>query len=305
MVKAGTVSGVSESNVKFNKRRLVRPYIYSMICSLLLFIFFTGAFLIAALSGVSNLRKISNFYKMSSGMSNTLVNNIIFTKILILSNSTDEGLMSEVEGNNDIYSIEKGFVSSNFDKISNLLFEHLKMVDYGVFKSVRSEFYDKLNCDYLYSTIKEDLYTAVTNINPELKDIPAKMCNAMRYTNNTRNLFFNILEEVNYSNKRLLNSVQNSGQDYAKLKAVFDAEAFWDLSAYVIFVVRPVQSYLKDTVVFTEHLTAAASLHRTVVLFLLLYIFLEIMIFYLINSKFSQTILETNEKFSEFLNCIQ
>jgi hypothetical protein len=311
LFKLSTVEGEVESLIKFNKNKLIKPYLCSMLFILIIFIIFTGAFLILTISKTSSLRKISNNYSVSADLSHTIVNNIIFTKILILSNSTDEDISKDIYGDNQNFNLindnnisDTGFINSNFNKVTKLLFEHLRILDDPNFHSIKEEFYN-LDCAYIYNTYLEEYDSKLKSSMPELSNLPQTLCETLQFTKNTRNLFFNIIEEINFSNKRLFNSVVNSDRSYTSLKKVFDAEAMWDLIAYVIFVVRPLQNFLKEKVIFGEYVTAATILHEIVVFFLVFYIFLEILIFYLINSKFSQTILETNEKFSEFLNCIQ
>jgi hypothetical protein len=298
----------SDFAVKFDNKKLIRPYIFSLTFSLFFFVFFTIAFALTSLSGNLNLRYISDFHILSSDISQTLVNDITFTRISILSNVTDVQLSNEMtsstEDNSTVFQ-EKGWVRRHNQILQNYLFEYLKMFDSINFEQIKLIFSDDLNCEYIYSIIRDDLYVKIISDYPELTEFPIEMCKSLVYTERSPNLFFNIIEEVNYSNKRLLNEIENSDRSYESLKKIYDNTEFWDISSYILFVIRPIQNYLKDDVVYEIYLTSAKGFHQMVIIFFVFYILFEAIIFYLINYKFSSTLLDSNEKFSEFLNCIQ
>jgi hypothetical protein len=256
----------------------------------------------------SNLKNISDFHVLSSDISQTLVNDVTFTRISIISNLTDEQLSIEMASDkleNSTQFQEKGWVRRHNQILGNYLFEYLKMFDSINFEEIKILFSENLNCDYIYSNIRDKLYVKIISDNPDLTNFPIEMCKSLVYTEKSPNLFFNIIEEVNYSNKRLLNQIENSDRSYESLKNIYDNIEFWDISSYILFVIRPIQNYLKDDLVYEIYLNSAKGFHQMVVIFFVFYILFEAIIFYLINYKFSTTILDSNEKFSEFLNCIQ
>jgi hypothetical protein len=284
--------------IKFDNNKLLKPYMLSLVITLTFFIIFAFVFVFYTVSGLDHLFNISEYYLLNSDLSHTVVNDIIFTKTLIISNGTN---YEENKPESERLNLE--YIENNLNKVEGWIFDLMKMIDFSDFSSTKELFYN-VDCNYVYSNFNKDL-DGITSNYPELATLPKKMCEALKYTNNTHNLFINVIEEINFTNRRILHSIANSNMSYSQLREIFEKQTLWDISAYAIFVVRPMQDYLKETVVFDEYYGTASGLHRIIILFLILYVLLEILIFYLINSKFSRTILNTNEKFSEFLNCIQ
>ena len=177
------------------------------------------------------------------------------------------------------------------------------MFDYGGLSSYKTIFEKTMTCDYIYSNLNDSLYFETVKSYSQYSNLPDQMCKSFKYTN-TSDLFFQSLAEVSYANRQILNNIEHTNMAYDLLKSIYDGTFLFDLTAYVLFVVRPIQQYLKEEIIFTYYWTNSQGLYQIVLAFILLNIFLEVCVFYVINSVFNRRILDSNKRFSEFLSCI-
>lgn len=303
--------------IKFDKENIVRPYVKTLILGYIYFIIFVGIFLLSSLSFYSSLENYSNFYRSTSELSHTLVNNILYTRLLIFTNRTDQMLNLAIQGaqkagdnntryfDNTIYSDlpEEGYLRMSLEDVKVLINEHKRMFDYGGLSSYKTIFEKTMTCDYIYSNLNDSLYFETVKSYSQYSNLPDQMCKSFKYTN-TSDLFFQSLAEVSYANRQILNNIEHTNMAYDLLKSIYDGTFLFDLTAYVLFVVRPIQQYLKEEIIFTYYWTNSQGLYQIVLAFILLNIFLEVCVFYVINSVFNRRILDSNKRFSEFLSCI-
>jgi hypothetical protein len=303
--------------VKFDKEKMVRPYVKTLIIGYIYFLIFVGIFLLSSLSFNSSLENYSNFYQSTSELSHTLVNNILYTRLLIVTNRTDQMMNLAIQGaqkagdnitrffDSTVYSDlpQEGYLRTSIEDVQVLIREHMRMFDYGGLTSYKTIFEQTMTCDYIYSNLNDTLYYETVKANSQYINLPSLMCKSFKYTNTT-DLFFESLAEVSYFNRQILNNIEHTNFVYDLLKSIYDSILFFDLTAYVLFVVRPIQEYLKEDIIFAHYWSNSQGLYQVVLAFLLINIFLEICVFYIINSVFNRRILESNERFAEFLSCI-
>jgi hypothetical protein len=248
-----------------------------------------------------NLIELSEYYILNSDLAHDTINNICFAKSMIITNNTDYDLGYIIDKE---FNSNEGFLRGNTAFLTQSIENLLKMFENPQFKGTRDEIKSSINCDFIYKNIKEIFYTQAIQVDSRFAELPIRICNKLQYDKNTENLFFTITEIMNYSNIDLLNRIDESDRTYKEQSSVFNSNIFLKLFTKALFIIRPIQFYIKELVLYVQVLNSANGYYLLILVFLIINIFLELVLFYLVNNKFNKKIIGGNNKFSEFLTCV-
>jgi hypothetical protein len=157
------------------------------------------------------------------------------------------------------------------------------------------------NCDYLYHNIKDPIFHSFKDSYSFSKftyDL-VKLCNS--YPSMEVKNFMSLIESVNYSNMKLLKMYNQQFKNYDQVSVINDLDEFYDQFTIVVLIIRPIQTFLYDTIISNSIEQARNSFLICIFIYLVLNILVEIAIFLLIDGIFIQKVLLIENEIKSFI----
>ncbi len=147
-----------------------------------------------------------------------MVNNILLTKVIMLTNITDTDVEA-LFANNDITLQNKnsiGYIKQNIVMLEELQ-KKVVALNRKEFQEVE-RFYDEVNCEKTYRSLNDSIYNQILikygAYSPKgvesLSNVPIVTCEKFKLNKNTTNSFSMNINELIFNNKRILDNYRDT-----------------------------------------------------------------------------------------------
>jgi hypothetical protein len=279
--------------IKKSKENMLGPFIKFIFCLFLIyFLAFFSMFLFWN-SIHNHMVFINNYSNEFMNNNNIIINNVLLFQAIIANNQTDYQL-SQILNNQGSKGQVRTNIINSYERFKILkkyeIHDDLQpVVDYK--KQV-------MDCKSGYK-IEDLIYSRFQDKSDKLLPTLEQVCKTYPFMNGGS--FDKIQSELLYNNLVLLNTYEQSDQDYTKMKAIWDDFNFYDVFIIFLLIIRPISDYIVNNFIFPLVINMINYYLLFSLVYLILNILADIVIFILIKIFIINKIQKNNNEIKEFI----
>jgi hypothetical protein len=292
---------------KYSKIRIVKSQLIIPLVKVIIGIYLS--YFVFALANLYIFTILYDRVKMMNSYStdfmnnlNKVASNILLFQTLLSNNQTDSELNFLIKNN-----YNSGYVRESIKDSYQGLKKLKKYENLSNLKEVYDFQKNYTGCQNIYSdrdTIFNQIISESSNNwnYSHLIDSMSNVCQSYYFMNDG---FSDILDtlhtELLYKNKLLLNKYEQTGQEYSKMKTTWDDSEFFDLEIIFLIILRPVSELFLENIIYTLVTNSIDYFSVYTLFFLVFNIFIDVLIFYLIEKLVLNNIQDVDEHISQFI----
>lgn len=113
-----------------------------------------------------------------------------------------------------------------------------------------------------------------------------------------------IFDEISYDSLHLYNLYDSSLKSYTEIVNIYEDFMFYDVFLIFIFIFRPVRKFTSDYVYNNIILNSSDNYLVFTIVYLILNILVDLLIFYIINRMIVKKISDINKHLNNMITCI-
>jgi len=294
-------------NMKYmiNKQKLISPLL--RMTTLIFSIYYIYSLFYYYIIDASSKTLVFNTeaFRLISDNDNQVFNTLNLLQVIVLTNNTDRDLYKRIYNTDE----DKGFILNN---IAEILKQRTTisfwMKEYSQFKALEESQRQLMNCDYIYTGINDDILNHLQNsyyIDSKDKLVTSLQNICKKFKMVDKSEFNYLIEEFVYLIKSMLMEYSNNDGSYNSIADIYTLDTFYDTSLISLIVIRPIQYVLTYSVVYEVTIQSLNFYSGLIIIYLILNIFVDIGIFFIIQRKVIGEILNINNELNNFIDIIR
>ena len=238
----------------------------------------------------NNFLDVNTYSTYFIEIQNKNINNALLTQSIFANNQTDHQLNKFMTGDTSIGYLRQGFMDSYVT-----LTELQKLEKLTILQGVRDVVNTITNCSNIYKST-DLMYKHFDDIT--ISSLIAA-CGTYQFMNQGN--FYTLQYELIYLQQSLLNFYENTGQDYKKMKFVWDMFKFFDMLVINNIIMRPITDYIYNDLIYSVIISCIDNFVVYALFYLISNMLVDILILYLINTLIITKIQKFEREIKEFI----
>jgi len=307
----------SKGTSYLDKADILVPFVYLLLILFALYYFYSLIFYFLFRSSYNDFMLTAEFQSKNTDLDNKMMNNLNLLSTMMILNKT------EAEFSYDLFGEREGLLMMNlFTNVQKIQMEMNKYKKTNnKFKQLDEMEQSLMNCSFIYNNLNDsilfDLYQQANNsaaLAPETNSTLTLNAAAIMRTSLTAicelypfmssNRIDSVFGEISYNSLLLYNTFKTSNKTYKDINDVHDSFKFYDVFLVLLMIFRPIRKYSSDYVYENIILMSSANYLVFTIVYLILNIIVDLMIFYVINSLVVKKISDINRHLNNMIRCI-
>jgi hypothetical protein len=293
---------VDEKSTFINKATYLNPIKKTLTFTFMAYFIYSIGIYLLLVKSFTNIDSTTNYIFVNSKVFNSLYNNALLTKFIIIQNTTDTELATYMKVNDHTY-IEDGYLSTAIVKLVNM---SSVLVVRKQQSSIINHYYTLYGEQMMSCTDRIDLFndkiimTTVNGDNATIDLLKAECAKFPIMKKDIDQFYF----DFNYRTLHIINSIKVFNNYKEKVIEIYDT-SIKELYYMVLFLFRPVQSFILYKINIEGISQANNNYLSFTFIFFSLNILVDIIICFIVNKFIVDRSRKINNDLNTMINCLK
>jgi len=293
----------SKNSIYLDKLGILIPFIFLFLILFGLYYGYSLIFYFLFQTSYKDFVLTSDFQNKNTDLDNKMMNNLNLLSTMMILNKTDFDLSYDLYGKREPMVMEL---------LTNILKTRLDIKKYkktnNRFKKLNEMEKNLMNCTFIYENLNDsilfDMYNSYSNSSSssELKLSLTEICKSYAFMKT--DLIDSVFDEISYNTFHLYNLYDSSSKTINDVRIIHENNMFYDVFLVLLIIFRPIRKYSSDFVYENIILMSSANYLVFTIIYLILNIIVDLMIFYVINRLVVKKISDINKHLNNMITCI-